>query len=311
MCRHRPREPIGLRFATSCSIHQPLANRTGERGISALHVVHAQLGAVAVAEVELSHVAVEVLLAAMLVDALHAALEHAVEALDGVRVGQTAHILTLAVAGVVVSGKVLAEGGILAGFVGHHMRAGRHVRLDDRQKVGRRSALDVEGAGRTATLHKGQNRVLVGVTAMLRHVLLLADEGLVNLYDRAFTAHGLNAHGRHRLADAVRHEPSGLQADVEGPLKLAGADALLAAAQKVDGLKPHPHRDVACLEHGAHFDGERLAAGVALVEADPGGLAAHLADALVALAVVAHRTVRPDAGLDPCISGFLVVESVF
>jgi hypothetical protein len=42
-----------------------------------------------VAEIELSNVAVRVLLAAMLIDALHATLEHRVEAFNGIRVDET------------------------------------------------------------------------------------------------------------------------------------------------------------------------------------------------------------------------------
>ena len=48
-------------------------------------VVHAELGAVAVAEIELRQIAVQMLFAAMLIDALHAALEDREEAFDRVR----------------------------------------------------------------------------------------------------------------------------------------------------------------------------------------------------------------------------------
>lgn len=60
---------------TSPPIGQPLAYRATDRAIGALAVVNPELGAVAVAEIELCQIAVQVLLGAMLVDALHAALE--------------------------------------------------------------------------------------------------------------------------------------------------------------------------------------------------------------------------------------------
>ena len=68
------------------------------------------------------------------------------------------------------------------------------------------------------------------------------------------------------------------------------------------------HRDMAGLEHGPDLHGEGLAALVALVDADPGALALHLADAVHAAAMRADRAVRPDARLDPIVGGLLVVK---
>jgi hypothetical protein len=58
----------------SRSVGQPLADRAQQRRLGAHGVVHAQPDPVVVAEIELGEVAVEVLLAAVLVDALHAPL---------------------------------------------------------------------------------------------------------------------------------------------------------------------------------------------------------------------------------------------
>lgn len=60
-------------------------------------------------------------------------------------------------------------------------------------------------------------------------------------------------------------------------------------------MQPQVHWDVAGFEGGIGLDGERLAAGIALVGTDPGGPAAELAGALGFAAVGAHTTVRPDA----------------
>ena len=49
-----------------------------------LNVIYAQPNAIGIAEIKLREIAVQVLLAAMLVDALHAALEDRIVALDGV-----------------------------------------------------------------------------------------------------------------------------------------------------------------------------------------------------------------------------------
>jgi hypothetical protein len=91
-------------------------------------------------------------------------------------------------------------------------------------------------------------------------------------------------------------------------VKLVGANALFARRHQEDGLKPHMQRDVAGLEDGADLDGEWLAALIALVSADPGTLAAHLADALDTATVGADRTVWPYASLDEPIRRSLIVE---
>jgi hypothetical protein len=66
------------------SISQPLAFDALDRFCSAHSVIHAKRDAVRIAEIELGEIAVTVLLFAMLIDALHAALEDRVVALDGV-----------------------------------------------------------------------------------------------------------------------------------------------------------------------------------------------------------------------------------
>jgi len=104
------------------------------------------------------------------------------------------------------------------------------------------------------------------------------------------------------------HEPSGLESDAEGAVKLVAADALLGGAHQVDRLKPEVHRNVTGLKDGADLHGERLPAGVALVGADAGRLPPHLGHALALAALRAGSPMRPNAGLDKGVGGFLVVE---
>ena len=75
--------PYGL-SVTSRPIGQPLADDALHGAGGALHVIYAEPNAIAIAEIELRQIAVQMLLAAMLVDALHAALEDRVVAFDGV-----------------------------------------------------------------------------------------------------------------------------------------------------------------------------------------------------------------------------------
>jgi len=65
---------------------------------------------------------------------------------------------------------------------------------------------------------------------------------------------------------------------------------------------------VRSLKDGADLDGEGLAALVALIGADAGGLAAHEADPLDAATMRADRAFGPDARLDVAIGRFLIVE---
>jgi len=67
-------------------IREPLALCTNKRPDSARIVIHAKRRARIVSEIELGQVAVQVLLRAMLIEALHAALEQAEIALNGVGV---------------------------------------------------------------------------------------------------------------------------------------------------------------------------------------------------------------------------------
>lgn len=124
-----------------------------------------------VPEIELGHVAMQVLLAAMLIDALHAALEDAVEAFNRIGMDGAAHILACAVANVIMLGEELAEMRVLAGFIGHDMGARGDIRLDDRQQIGRGGAAHMERPAALAALYQRHDGVLMGITALLRHAL--------------------------------------------------------------------------------------------------------------------------------------------
>ena len=114
----------------------------------------------------------------------------------------------------------------------------------------------------------------------------------------------IRAHG---FANAVAHEPRGLESDAKGAVELVRADALLAARHQVEGLQPEVQRNVALLEDGADGHPELAAAGIALVEAEAGGLALEPGDAMPGAAVWAHGAVRPDLGFYPGVGGLFVL----
>src|SRR5690349_4834560 len=77
----------------SPSIGEALADAALYGCVGARHVVNAQRDAMVVPEVELAQIAMQVLLTAVLIDALHTALEDREVALDGVGVRVPAHVL--------------------------------------------------------------------------------------------------------------------------------------------------------------------------------------------------------------------------
>ena len=56
---------------------------------------------------------------------------------------------------------------------------------------------------------------LRGVFALA--AFLMPDEGFVDFDDLAFAAQRAHPDDAHRLADTVRHEPSGLEGHAQGP----------------------------------------------------------------------------------------------
>src|SRR5712671_4761230 len=79
------------------SIGESLPDDALQRPLSALYIVNAKSNAIAVAEIELGQISVQMLLFAMLIDALHATLEDRIIAFNGVGVGATANVFFLAV----------------------------------------------------------------------------------------------------------------------------------------------------------------------------------------------------------------------
>ncbi len=76
----------------------------------------------------------------------------------------------------------------------------------------------------------------------------------------------------------------------------------------MDRRQPVPHGDVARLEDGPDLHGEGLAAGVALVEADPVGLALERAGLVHNATMRADAAIRPDPSLNIGIGGGFVIE---
>src|SRR6185437_7506173 len=260
-----------------------------------------------IAEIELVEVALQVLLAAALVDAFHAALEDRKEALDRIRVdvGIVAlNVLARAVRGLAVAlevaGGPAADAGIDPAFIGHERAALGDVGLNDTADGLGGSILDLEGSGSTAALDQ---RYDLALTASALVGPSAAHEiGFVGLDGRAGSAHRTSASlVVHGLAQAVHHEPSRFVGDAKHAVHLVRRNALLGGAEQEGSHKPFVERHMGALEQRSDHDRELLTAGIALVVARTGGDSGCLGDCA---AIAADRALRPEMAFEPG-SGFV------
>src|SRR5437016_3884067 len=109
----------------------------------------------------------QMLLAAMLIHALHAALEDRIEAFNRVRgdyVDTVANVFLFAMVDRAVAVKLAAYFHVVSRFVGHELAFPANVGPQDRRNVRDRRAVDMEAAGRAAALNERQNDILVSAT---------------------------------------------------------------------------------------------------------------------------------------------------
>jgi hypothetical protein len=202
-------------------IGEPLANDTHKGALSALDVVYAKPNAVAVSEIELGKIAVQMALTTMLINTFHATLEDAVKSFDGIRVNVAAHVFTGFMTDALMAGEMVAEREIMSAFIGHHRGFFCNIGLDDRDYIGCAGSLNTERANLPAvSIHERKNRILVAMATALDSSVLAANEGFIRFNYATNAAHWHNADSPHRFANALRHEPCGFQSYAEGPVEL-------------------------------------------------------------------------------------------
>ena len=187
------------------------------------------------------------LLGAVLIDAAHAALEDRKEAFDRVGVDVAAHIFADAGDdGAMVGETALAMPRIERVLVGHEVGFAGDVRLHDRLMV-RGASAGRRRSTRLAAVAVDQATAPSSCGASRRD-RATPPCGCRCRFRRPRPRRRRRPTGRvavaHGFADAVRHEPSGLEGDAQGAVKLVGADALLAAGDQIHRLQPDMHRDV-------------------------------------------------------------------
>ena len=203
------RRRIGQSFADD-----PLNGANG-----AFRIVYAQPDTIGIAEIKLGEVAVQVFLAATLVNAFHAALENRIVALHGVGIDRIA-CLAIAVAVLfsrminrVMSGKLLAElainscdssvmtcdfAAMFAFTIGIISPLVARSTWNERAEPPRSTRV------RTAFLWPRPG-------ARFRDAFLAPDIGFIDLDDATPAAHWCQAAIAHGLSDAMTHEPCGFE----------------------------------------------------------------------------------------------------
>jgi hypothetical protein len=91
-------------------------------------------------------------------------------------------------------------------------------------------------------------------------------------------------------------------------MKLVGTNSLLGGAHEIDGLEPEAQGNVAIFKDGPDLDSKLFSAYIALIEADPGSLTVHFANAFPAPAMRAYRPLRPYPSLNEGVSSFFTLE---
>lgn len=153
-----------------------------------------------------------------------------------------ADILALLVADALVAGEILAGLAIELGFVRHDASVGANVALENVADVLGGHTVNVLGAGLATTLNQGDDLALTGWPTIRANAALLAggassraDMGLVHLNRTTVAADWRGVRVRHRLTDAMRHEPRRLVGDPEQAVELVGAEPLLASRHEMRG----------------------------------------------------------------------------
>src|SRR6266702_1034881 len=160
--------PYGISL-TRRGIGQALATGALESATGPLHVIYAQANAIAIAEIEFCEIAVQMLFAAMLVDADHATLEDGEVAFNGVGVNGVsvgiAHVFVSRVHHGFVARKFPAGFAIPASFIGHERAFAIDVGAQDRTKLSNGHAFNVETTNGPAALDKSEDRIFLSPAA--------------------------------------------------------------------------------------------------------------------------------------------------
>ena len=307
--------PYGLSsplvFLMSRLIGEPLTYNTSKELVGPFSIVNAPGDALAIAEIKFGQIAVKVAFLAMLIYALHTTFEDGEKAFYGIGmnggIGKR-DILASAMTNAAMLREMLIQKSVLTGIIGHNPGFMGDILFQDRDNGCSLEAVNHHASGFTGfPVNKRKDLAFVGIAPALGHISLITDKGFINLNSTTIGAKRSQFAFTHGLTNTVSHEPGGLESYPKGSVKLMRTKAFLRSRQQVDGLEPEVHRNMTIFKDGSNLDGKLLPAGIALIETDPGSLAAHFPDSLFASAMRANRAIGPNYGLNKGVSGFFVL----
>ena len=155
---------------------------------------------------------------------------------------------------------------------------------------------------------KRQYRILVAVTAASDRAVLTADKSFIRFNGAAHAAHWRKIASPHCLTNAMTQKPCAFESDPQSAMQLVYANALFAGANEMDRSQLVAQLNMAILENAPDLHGERLAASVAFVEANPIAFAFKRRGTLEHATMRANAAIRPNARLDIGVSGGFIVE---
>ncbi len=305
---------LSVRGLTRLIIHQPFAFGALERASGALCVFDAKARAVAVAEIELGEITMQMRLANAVIDTRDPALENRIVVFDRVRVRPTAElgVFVRRMIDGVVAGEFRADCGIDRAFIGHERALFVRMLVEDFLDLLAGDVGDVERTGAAIAFNEGNDGflgrglVIGSVLRLAADVAFIGFNDLILSAERAFARLEATAH---RFANAMRHEPRrAVRAEAKIAEKLMRAHALLAGAKQMRGEQPLVHGDMRALEDRSHSGRELLATLMATVKAMARGFGNNRVGGVHNSAMRANRTIRPADDFKVLPSGGFVVE---
>lgn len=245
------------------------------------------------AEGEFINVAMQVLRAGMMVDAVHPALHYRPNALDRVRVDSAPAVFPGAMVHGFMAEKQSANSSVSGCLISHKLRTNLYVLKNSTLQalfiyVGNRIGDGASTALSEADYSRLADRSASGAE-FLRFVLvgfLAAEKGFIS-FDNAFQFGEFAAAS---LTESMEHEPCGFLLDADFFGDLHGGDSFAGRHKQVHGVEPFVKRDMRTLEDGSGTDCEVKLALIAAVKTSLAG-----SNAVLSGASRAGDAFRPEA----------------
>ncbi len=258
------------------------------------------------AEGEFVHVAAQMLLAHVVVDAVHPALHHRPNALDAVRAHAVAGVFPGAVVHALMAERLAIKPDVAGVLVREDRGTCLYVGMDGGLQRGCVRAFQRHRNRAPAAFPHPHDSTLADAATPCPQFLVFvlvgflpSDEHFVN-FNHALQLLQLASA---RLPQPMQDEPCGLLCDSDFLRQLERTDALAGGHKQVHRIKPFVQRNMRPLEDRSRADREVQLAGIAAVESALAG-----GDPLADFAGRADDAIHPETGLKVKTGGFLVGE---